>query len=65
MFNVIDSVGDRRDPKIISKAHLGHGGLFVVVGNAPLGDLLPKVDDEKVGRKVPLTGSVRSFQSLV
>jgi len=51
ILHVIDSVGDCRGPKIISGAHLGHGGLFVVVGNAPLGDLLPKVDDEKIRDK--------------
>jgi hypothetical protein len=48
MFNVINGFGNRRDPKIISKAHLGRGGLFVITGNFSLGDLLPKVDDEKV-----------------
>jgi len=51
ILHIIDSVRDRRDPKIISGAHLGHGCLFVVIGNAPLGDLLPKVDDEKVREK--------------
>ncbi len=53
ILHVIDTVGDRRDPKIISGAHLGHGCLFVVIGDASLRDLLPKVDDEKVWEKSP------------
>ena len=58
ILHVIDSAGE-------------NGCLFVVVGNAPLGDLLPKVDDEKVREKsspnwvseiLPVPGIGQMFQ---
>jgi hypothetical protein len=48
---IIHRFRDRRDPKSISRSYLSHGGLDVITANAPLGELLPKVDDEKVGEK--------------
>jgi hypothetical protein len=51
ILHVLDSFGDHRDPKSISRAHLGHGSLFVINGDVSLGDLLPEVNDEKVWEK--------------
>ncbi len=51
--------------KGVSRAHLGHGSLYIVTGNASLGDLLSEVNDEKFWEKSTPNCFDEAFQSLV